>query len=93
MTDEIRGEITGAEHPWTVITCDRADQPLGEGEFSDYPTLEEAARAFATLPGIYRQIVYDDDQDARFLTRDEQAVVDRIVAEHDLEAVDVEVIE
>jgi hypothetical protein len=69
------GKTLGEERPYTLIVSDDPTKTYGEGQMSDWPTLDEAARAFLRSPAPYKAIVFDDDHEARELNAAEQAGV------------------
>jgi len=75
----------GQQRPYTLIETDDPTLTLGEGRMSDWPTLREAARAFVSSPAPYKQLVYDDDIEARELNEAEQRWVEFVCLIHGLD--------
>jgi hypothetical protein len=61
--------------PYKLIVTDNPDQTLGEGRIRGYRTMLQAANAFVNDPAPYKQIIYDDGQDARELTPPENRLL------------------
>jgi hypothetical protein len=63
--------------PYKLIVTDDPNQTLGEGETRHYPTMLQAANAFAKDLAPYKHVIYDDGCNARELNqREEQQLED-----------------
>jgi len=78
----------GQQRPWTLIESDDRTIPLGEGTFTDWPTLPAAAGAFARSPHQFKQLLFDDDVTVRELDDHEDKVLAMICACYGLDIVD-----
>jgi hypothetical protein len=67
-----------AQRPWTLIEADDPTIRLGEGRMSDWPTLTAAAGQFARSTAPYKQVIYDNDIEARELNDQEQKTLEFI---------------
>lgn len=83
------GLTLGQQRPWTLVESDDPTIPLGEGTFSDWPTLLAAAGAFARSPHQFKQILWDDDETVRELDDQEQATLAMICSLYGLDVEDV----
>lgn len=79
----------GQQRPWTLIESDDPAITLGEGTFSDWPTLLAAAGAFARSPHQFKQILWDDDETVRELDDQEQATLAMMCSLYGLDVEDV----
>jgi hypothetical protein len=66
--------------PYKLIVTDDPAQTLGEGEIRHYPTMLDAANAFAKHPAPYKQVIYDDGHRARELNQREQQHLEDVCA-------------
>jgi hypothetical protein len=80
----------GQQRPYVLIESDVSTRTLGEGTMSDWPTLREAVEAFVRSPAPYKQVIYDDDVEARELNADEQGLLKLMCEEHGLDVEDID---
>jgi hypothetical protein len=66
--------------PWRVIATDNPDDTLGEGGQTRHPTLLEAANAFVRHPSTYKTVIFDDGDESRELTAQEETLVHNLAA-------------
>jgi hypothetical protein len=71
-----------AERRYRLITTDDPCRTLGHGEVRHFGRLTDACVAFVKSPSPYKQLVFDDGCEARFLNRDEQWVLESICGFH-----------
>lgn len=82
------GLTLGQQRPWTLIESDDPTIPLGEGTFSDWPTLLAAAGAFARSRHPFKRVLFDDDVTVRELDDHEEEVLAMICACYGLDVED-----
>ncbi len=51
---------------------------LGEGKIRHFPTMLAVANAFANAPEPFKQVIYDDGQEARELDQREQRMLEAV---------------
>jgi hypothetical protein len=74
-----------AAAPFRVIVSDSPCRTLAEGQVRHYPTMLQAAKAFAKAAEPFKQIVFDDGHEARWLTRSEQWMLESVCGFHGLD--------
>jgi hypothetical protein len=79
---------------WRLLTTTDPDRTFGDaveaGDVRDFPTLIEAANAFANSEALYKTVVFDDGCSARELTDDEERLLANVCAKLGLEIEDTE---
>jgi hypothetical protein len=80
--------------PFRLISTDDPDRTLGEavdvGNVRYFPTIIDAANAFAKSEAPFKRVVYDDGHQARDLTADEERLVENVCTKLGLEVGEVE---
>jgi hypothetical protein len=75
--------------PYRLISTDDPGQTLGEaldaGGVRYFPTILEAANAFAKSEAPFKTVVFDDGHQARHLTADEERLVENVCTKLGLE--------
>jgi hypothetical protein len=61
--------------PYKLLESDDSTKTLGEARKRHYPTLIEAANAFVHSDAEFRQIIFDDGCEVRWLNAREQRLV------------------
>jgi hypothetical protein len=79
---------------WRLLTTTDPDRTFGDaveaGDVRHFPTLIEAANAFAKSEAPFKTVVYDDGHQARDLTDDEERLLAAVCAKLGLEVEGVE---
>lgn len=74
----VAGHTPTAGIPYKLIVTDDPTQTLGEGAMRHYPTMLEAANAFAKDDAPYKQVIFDDGCEARELNHQEQRLLEAV---------------
>jgi hypothetical protein len=67
-----------AHRPYRLIVSDDPCKTLGQGEVRYFKRIVDAANAFAKAEQPFKQLVYDDGCEARFLNRNEQWMLESV---------------
>jgi hypothetical protein len=80
--------------PYRLISTDDPTRTLGEavdaGDVRYFPTILDAANAFAKSEAPFKTVVYDDGDHARDLTADEERLVENVCLKLGLEVGEVQ---
>jgi hypothetical protein len=80
--------------PYRVLSTEDPNRTLGAaveaGDVRYFPTLIDAANAFAKSETPFKRMVYDDGHQARDLTADEEQLVENVCAKLGLEVGEVQ---
>ena len=68
--------------PYRLIVTDDPSRTLAQGEVRYFATVLDAAKAFVRAEEPYKQIVYDDGCEVRWLNRDEQWMLESVCGFH-----------
>jgi hypothetical protein len=82
--------VKDRSRPWRLITTDDPDKTFGQARQTRYPTLLAAANARLNATDPYTAIIYDDGDEARELTDQEERFVEAVAAKlgYDIEHID-----